>query len=66
MQIYINGEPRETDEQLTLATLVEQLSLEGQRFAIEVNRELVPRSDFSGHRLSAGDQVEVVQAIGGG
>ena len=66
MQIYLNGEPPETEERLTLAALVEQLALNGQRFAIEVNRELVPRSDFAGHRLAAGDQVEIVQAIGGG
>ena len=66
MQIFINGEERQVTENLTMSDLVIQLELTGQRIAIEVNEELVPRSTFETHRLNAGDQIEIVNAIGGG
>jgi sulfur carrier protein len=66
MQIQINGAAHEIADDTTMNQLVEMLDLQGKRFAIEVNEELVPRSTFSEYRLSPGDRVEVVQAIGGG
>lgn len=66
MQILLNGEEKELSENTTMSELVQQLDLDGQRFAIEVNAELVPRSSFDQHRLQPGDRVEIVQAIGGG
>ncbi|MCG8427201.1 MAG: sulfur carrier protein ThiS [Chromatiales bacterium] len=66
MQIFINGEERQVTENLTMSDLVIQLELTGQRIAIEVNEELVPRSTFETHQLNAGDQIEIVNAIGGG
>jgi sulfur carrier protein len=66
MQIYLNGEEKQFCENITMSELVQLLELNGQRFAIEVNAELVPRSSFEHHRLQPGDRVEIVQAIGGG
>jgi sulfur carrier protein len=66
MQIRLNGEQRVVDDAINLAQLVEQLELTGKRIAIEVNDELIPRSEHTQHQLSAGDRVEIVQAIGGG
>ncbi len=66
MQIQVNGELRRAPEGLTLAALVDELGLAGTRYAVEVNEELVPRSEHETFTLSDGDRVEVVQAIGGG
>ncbi len=66
MQITVNGETREVAEDLLLSDLIAELSLEGSRYAVEVNEELVPRSEHNRHRLQPGDRVEIVQAIGGG
>ncbi len=66
MQIYINGEEQQVSSDMTMAQLIEQLELQDQRLAVEVNEELVPRSTFPQHRLQAGDRVEIVHAIGGG
>ncbi len=66
MQIRLNGEQRVVDDATNLAQLVEQLELTGKRIAIEVNDELIPRSEHLQHQLSEGDRVEIVQAIGGG
>ncbi len=66
MQIYLNGEERQFPEGLTMGALVRRLDLGEQRFAIEVNEELVPRSTFDQYHLQTGDRVEIVHAIGGG
>jgi sulfur carrier protein len=66
MQIIVNGEPREVGAGLTAAQLVDLLELGGRRLAMEINREILPRSQYAGHALRAGDHIEIVQAIGGG
>lgn len=66
MQIYLNGEARDVAEGLTAAELVQELGLGDRRIAMEVNREIVPRSAYASHRLQAQDRVEIVHAIGGG
>lgn len=66
MQIIVNGKPVDLPDQATAAQLVEQLGLAGKRIAMEVNRDIVPRSRYPQHRLHPGDRVEIVHAIGGG
>jgi sulfur carrier protein len=66
MQIIVNGGPTEVPEDITLAGLVEQLGLAGQRIAVEVNEEFVPRGSFGEHRLAPDDRIEVIHAVGGG
>ncbi len=66
MEIYLNGEPRQVADGINAAQLIEELALAGRRVAVEVNREIVPRSAYAQHRLRPGDRIEVVRAIGGG
>jgi thiamine biosynthesis protein ThiS len=66
MHIVVNGESREVDDGLTAWQLIELLGLTEGRLAMEVNRQIVPRSTFDTHRLRPGDEVEIVRAIGGG
>ena len=66
MQIQLNGEPYSLTKAITLAELVERLGLAGKRLAIELNLEIVPRSQHAETQLSDGDRVEIVHAIGGG
>ena len=66
MQIVLNGESREVADDITLDALIGMLDMPTRRFAIEVNEELIPRSEHAGHTLHADDRIEVVQAIGGG
>ena len=65
MQIQLNGKPYQVATP-SLADLVDRLELAGKRYAIEINEELVPRGEHASHQLREGDQVEIVQAIGGG
>jgi len=66
MTIYINGERQAVEAPLTVAELLARLGFTGQRVAVEINREIVPKSIHASHRLRADDRVEVVRAIGGG
>ncbi len=66
MEIQLNGGPLTLAEGCSLAQLVQEQDLAGRRIAIEVNGELVPRSEHPNHLLQSGDRVEIVQAIGGG
>ena len=66
LNITINGEPRQFAGALTVAGLVEQLGYAGKRIAIERNGEIVPKSQHATTALVAGDQLEIVVAVGGG
>ncbi|MDH5694982.1 MAG: sulfur carrier protein ThiS, partial [Gammaproteobacteria bacterium] len=50
----------------TAADLVLAMDLRGGRIAMEVNQEILPRSEYETYRLKSGDQIEVVHAVGGG
>ena len=66
MNIVLNGEARVAALGDTLTGLIQNLDLIGKRLAIEVNEEVIPRSEYAGYRLNEGDRVEIVHAIGGG
>ncbi len=66
MEILLNGERREVADDATISMLLVLLDMQARRVAVEVNEEIVPRSEHTTHRLQPGDRVEVVQAIGGG
>ncbi|KAA3626989.1 MAG: sulfur carrier protein ThiS [Proteobacteria bacterium] len=66
MKITLNGEPREVADQSTAQQLIELLGLADKRLAMEINREIVPRSSYATHALQEGDTIEIVRAIGGG
>ncbi len=66
MDIIINGTVRQIPDQTSAAELLLSLGLAGKRLALEINREIVPRSSFEQHMIRPGDRVEIVHAIGGG
>ena len=66
MEIFVNGEPVSVPEASRVIQLIEQLSLQDARIAVELNREIIPRSQYDATPLTSGDKVEIVQAIGGG
>jgi thiamine biosynthesis protein ThiS len=66
MKIFVNGESRELVGAPSLAELVAQLDLPAARIAIELNREVVRRSDWSSTMLKDADRIEIVHFVGGG
>ncbi|MDX1443265.1 MAG: sulfur carrier protein ThiS [Gammaproteobacteria bacterium] len=66
MKAFINGEEREFDSAPSILDLVRAEGLEGRRIAIELNGDIVPRSQHAETTIAEGDRVEIVHAIGGG
>ena len=65
MRVTVNGEAHTLPDEATVEDLTRHLRMEG-RIALEINREVVPRSRWTDRALHNGDTVEVVRAIGGG
>lgn len=66
MRVQINGEVRDVSDELKLSELVTELSLAPERVAIELNKQVVRRSQWPETTLAEGDRIEVVQFVGGG
>ncbi len=67
MTLTVNGERFDAEgDGFCDAELLEALELSRGRVAVEVNRELVRRSEFGETALHEGDKVEVVHFVGGG
>jgi len=65
LTIVLNG----IERRLAASTSVAQLLAAdgfGQRVAVEINREIVPKSLHAQRLIADGDRIEVVQAMGGG
>src|SRR3546814_14994931 len=66
MQVRINGESRHLEHSLSLPELLEFLDLGGKRVAVEHNGVIVPRSRHANTHVCYGDELLIVQDIGGG
>ena len=66
LEIELNGEPWRVEAGQTLDALVRQLGIENQALALAVNRQVVPRQQWSERLLAQQDRVDIVRAIGGG
>ena len=66
MRIQINGEAREIPDETTLAQLVSLLQLKPEQIAIELNRTVVRRAEWSNSILRDDDTLEIVHFVGGG
>ena len=64
-KISFNGENRETHSR-TLRELIEEFDLGEKKLAVELNREIVPRSKFETTLIQNDDVIEVVHFVGGG
>lgn len=66
MTVTLNGDQRECQNGSTIADLVQELGLTKKRIAVEVNRDIIPRDEYTSCGLQAGDEIEIVHFVGGG
>lgn len=66
LRVTVNGEAREVEPGTTVATLLAALAPAGRPCAVEIDREIVPRSAHATRPLRDGEAVEVVSFVGGG
>lgn len=66
MQVFVNGDAFEIAAGASVHDLVKKLTDDPRGVAIELNREIVPKSKHADTALNEGDRLEVVQFVGGG
>jgi sulfur carrier protein len=66
MRLFINGDEKSFADSLSLAQLIERLGMKGDRVAVELNREIVARTQWPETNLNDGDHLEIVHFVGGG
>lgn len=66
MKLIINGEERAFEGIANLAELIEKLAIKGDRVAVELNHDIVPRAQWAASPLKDGDKLEIVHFVGGG
>ena len=66
MQLTMNGQSVTVDAGTTLGALIDARGIVRRMIAVEYNGEIVPRHQYDEIVLGEGDQLEVVQMVGGG
>jgi sulfur carrier protein len=66
VEIVVNGQPKQVPEGLQVDGLLRFLEIPASRVAVERNRSIVRKSDWSATNVEAGDQLEIVWFVGGG
>jgi thiamine biosynthesis protein ThiS len=64
--ITLNGEPYDLAAPVTVTELLVQLEIDPRRVAVEHNLVVLKRAMFDTSVVREGDQVEIVNFVGGG
>jgi thiamine biosynthesis protein ThiS len=66
LTIRLNGEPHELEAPLSVSALLARLSIDARRVAVEHNLVVVKRPHYDETIVRDGDEVEIVNFVGGG
>lgn len=66
MTIRVNGEPREIAGPITIGALLASLDVDPRRVAVEHNLIVVKRDRYDTTLVREGDEIEIVNFVGGG
>ena len=66
LKIRLNGDPYEVAGPLTVAELLERLEIDARRVAVEYNLVVLKRDAFGRTAVAEGDEIEIVNFVGGG
>ena len=66
IQIYINGKKKNININCNLVDILEEYSLKNQLVAVEINQEVIPKSNYKTKKINKNDRIEILELIGGG
>ena len=66
MLIRLNGDPHELPGPLTVSELLARLEIDARRVAVELNLVVLKRGLYERTTINEGDEVEIVNFVGGG
>ncbi|MAI80303.1 MAG: thiamine biosynthesis protein ThiS [Deltaproteobacteria bacterium] len=64
--VTVNGKEQPVPEKCTILKLLEMLGMAEKRVAVALNQDVVPRSGHAEVFLHPNDQIEILEAVGGG
>jgi sulfur carrier protein len=66
MTIRLNGDPHDVPGPMTVSQLLSHLEIDARRVAVELNLVVLKRQTFDTTTVNEGDEVEIVNFVGGG
>ncbi len=66
MEVTVNGEARRVRSGESVAALLEALDIASDRVAVELNKSIVRKRDWSQTTVPNGSKIEIVEFVGGG
>jgi thiamine biosynthesis protein ThiS len=66
MRVVVNGENREVVEVGNLVELLKEMELPTERIAVELNKEVVRKKNWTETKINDGDKIEIIHFVGGG
>ena len=66
MEIILNGKSHATQNNLTIASLLDTLDIRKLGSAVAINGNIILQSKFQTFEIKNDDKVEIIRAVGGG
>ena len=66
MTITLNGDKHELAAPLSVSALLQRLEIDARRVAVELNLTVVKKAAYDSSVIKDGDEVEIVNFVGGG
>ena len=66
IQIYINGKKKNINSNCNINNILDEYSLKNKLIAIEINQEVIPKSNYKTKKINKNDRIEILELIGGG
>ena len=66
MTIKLNGDPHRLEQPLSVSALLAELDIDARRVAVELNLTVVKKAAYDSSVINDGDEVEIVNFVGGG
>jgi sulfur carrier protein len=66
MHIKINGDPHALPGPLSVSELLARLEIDARRVAVELNTSVVKKVAYDSSVIRDGDEIEIVNFVGGG
>ncbi len=66
MKILVNDNEMILKESINVNELIKTLELKVEKIAVEINKMIIPRSEYDIYCMKDNDKVEIINAVGGG
>lgn len=66
VSIIVNEKRYTFDNEMTIDVLLQKFEMDTSKIAVELNLEIIPKSEYQSTSLNDGDQLEIVHFVGGG